>query len=100
MCETKEQAEAIARKHLEASCIGSGIDPLSRAIVPEFTEEHDIGWVCVYQGVRFEDGQPVYQMLIGGSQIFVRRKTGAATDLGSAHPATYYVDRIRRGLRV
>lgn len=88
---TADQARAAAERHLaELSARGEAL-----RLLPEHTEEHDVGWVFFYQSARYLETGAVGDLLFGNAPLLVTREEGTVVTLGTAHWPDVYLEAYR-----
>jgi hypothetical protein len=86
-----EDAKRIAIGHL-ANLSDSGGTELEIAKV----QEESFGWVFFYQAREYLERGMLSSMLAGNAPFVVLRESGAIKTLGTVHPASFYIDELRK----
>jgi len=86
-----EDAKKIAMDNL-ANMSDSGSTELEVAKV----QEESFGWVFFYQSREYLKRGTLSSMLAGNAPFVVLRDSGIIKTLGTAHPASFYIDELRK----
>ncbi len=97
-----EEAIEIVEEHLseeaaEINDFGSALPGyvnrnVKLQILPEFTEEHDFGWVFYYDTTKYIERGDSSECLVGNAPLIVNRESGQLIATGTARETSYYVN--------
>jgi hypothetical protein len=88
---TRIEAQAIAQRELDQLFKGSSIQP---AILDEWTQEEDFGWVFFYESRRYVETKNPSDQLVGNAPIIIDRR-GRVHSILSSEPPDIGIQRLR-----
>jgi len=74
-------------------------DPHTQKLVVVRVDEHDFGWVYLYDSSLHIETRQLSDALVGNAPLIVDRVDGKLYVTGTAHPLEHYLDEYRRGNR-
>lgn len=105
---TRSVADTVVSKHLrvlerEMDLFGSALpenkDRRPHRLAVVGVQEHDFGWVYIYNSQAFVETGDFSHSLVGNAPVIVERLDGKLYTTGTAKPVDHYLAEFRAGVR-
>lgn len=84
-----DQAEAIAKQHLESLAKEGGF---RLRLLTEHTIHKEYGWIFFYNSEIYLETKNDSYALAGNAPFLVQKSDGKMVSFGTAHPTEHYID--------